>query len=94
MYICIAPEKEVFNVYGKSLGVEPKRALYYSTDVGRHRIYRNSYPLDSFYFNGVDINKKLKPLKYKSLEYARKICGEINKAYGDNFKPVLEEQEQ
>ena len=66
MYICIAPEKEVFNVKGESLGIEPKRALYYATDIGRHRIYRSSYPIEPYYFNGTDINKKLKLLKYKS----------------------------
>ena len=91
-YICIAPSKEVFNVTGKSLGMSGERALYYSSDVGRHRIYRSSYPKEPYYFRGEDINKKLRLLKYKSLKYAQSVCDEINRVYGDDFEPVLVEK--
>lgn len=87
-YICIAPSKDMFDVYENYLGESGERALYYSSDVGRHRIYRSSYPKEPYYFNGKDINKKLKILKYKSLEYAQKVCDEINSVYGDDFSPV------
>lgn len=91
-YICIAPSKELFNVSGESLGMSGKRALYYSTRIGRHRIYRSQYPIEPYYFNGVDINKQLKLLKYKSIKYAQKVCDLINNAYGDDFKPVVIER--
>lgn len=91
-YICIAPSKEQFNVNGKSLGMSGERALYYAKDIGRHRIYRSQYPVEPYYFNGVDINKNLRILKYKSITYAQKVCDLINDAYGDDFKPVLVEK--
>lgn len=85
MYIIVSNPKEQFNVNGKSLGLSKARALYYSTDVGRHRIYRSAMPLQPYLFKGVDVNKKLKLLKYKSKSYAQKVCDEINEVYDDNF---------
>lgn len=88
-FICVAPSKEVFNVNGKSLGIEGERALYYSSDIGPHRIYRSSFPIEPYYFRGTDLNKKMKLLKYKTIQEAQSICDEINKAYGDNFEPKI-----
>lgn len=84
-YICVAPSKEVFDVNGKSLGIEKKRALYYAKDVGRRKIYRRTYlEPDSMVF---------KLLKYKTKKYAQKVCEAVNEAYNDNFSPVLEGEE-
>lgn len=88
-FICVAPSKEVFNVYGESLGIEGERALYYSSDIGTHRIYRSSFPIEPYYFKDVDINKKLKLLKYNTIEEAQSICDEINEVYGDDFEPKI-----
>lgn len=82
VYVCIAPSKEQFDNYDNYLGESGERALYYHTDIGRNRIYREEYPICSI--------KKLKLLKYKSLKYAQQVCDVINNAYGDNFKPLLE----
>lgn len=85
-YVCIAPSKELFNVNGKSLGMSGERALYYSSDLGKHRVYRSAYPKEPYYFNGTDINANLKLFKFNSFWRALKLCHEINKHYGDNFK--------
>lgn len=29
-----------------------ERALYYATDIGKHRIYRSGYPLEPYIFKG------------------------------------------
>lgn len=87
-YICKAPSKEQFSVSGKSLGMSGERALYYSKSVGKHRIYRSSYPLEPYYFNGKDINKDLKLFRFNSFRRARNLCHMINKHYGDDFKVV------
>lgn len=90
-YICVAPEKEVFNVNGKSLGTDSKRALYYSEKIGKNRIYRNSYPDTEPFFWGLDnVNADLILLRYETKEEAQEVCDEINKAYGDNFQVELE----
>ena len=52
------------------------RALYYSTDIGRRRVYRSSYPHHDC---------KFKLFKYKRKSNAEKLCNEINEAYGDTF---------
>lgn len=88
-FICVAPSKEVFNIYGESLGIEGERALYYSSDVGPHRIYRSSFPIEPYYFRGKDINRKMKLLKYETIQEAQSICDEINRVYGDNFEPKI-----
>ena len=90
-YICIAPSREMFNAYGESMGMSGVRALYYSIDVGKHRIYRSSMPLEPFYFNGKDINKCLELLVYSTKKEAQEVCDEINEVYGDNFSPVVKE---
>ncbi len=85
-YICVAPSKEQFNVNGKSLGMSGERALYYSKNLGKHRVYRSSLPLEPYYFNGTDINMDLKLFRFNSFWRALKLCHEVNKYYGDDFK--------
>jgi hypothetical protein len=79
-YICVAPDKENFNIYGESLGMEGERALYYSTGVGRGRIYRSSYPTPH--------EKSFKIFSYKSKNRAQTLCDFINGVYNDDFKVV------
>lgn len=94
MYICVAPEKEMFNIYGESLGIQSARALYYSPDVGTHRVYRQSYPFPEVeIWNGKNINENLKLLQLDTLEEAIDICKDINNFYKDNFSPVEYERE-
>lgn len=85
MYICKAKAKEVFNIHGESLGMEGERALYYTTDIGRHRIYRSSYPTPN--------DKRFKLFRYKKKETAQMLCDEINEAYNDDFEPILVEDD-
>lgn len=84
-YICVASDKEMFNVSGESLGMIGERALYYSKSVGKHRIYRSSYPLKPYIFRGKDINKDLNLLVFNTPKEAQNLCDEINNVYGDNF---------
>lgn len=88
-YICIAPSKEQFNINGESLGMSGERALYYSSQIGKHRVYRSSYPLEPYIFRGKDINKDLKLFKFNDIKKAQALCDEINEAYNDDFS-VLE----
>lgn len=85
-YICVAPSKEQFNINGESLGMSGERALYYSKELGKHRIYRSQLPLEPYYFNGTDINANLRLFRFNSYWRALKLCHIINNAYGDNFK--------
>ncbi len=80
-YICLRESEE-----------GEKYALYYLKDLGRRRIYRSSYPLESFEFEGKDINKGLRLFKYKRLKNAQELCDYTNKNFGYKgdtaFKPV------
>lgn len=78
-YICVAKPKEVFNVYGESIGKTNTRFLCYDKTIGRNRIYRQDV-------YGMLQYKNLKILKYKSNKYAQKICDLINDEYGDEFE--------
>lgn len=93
-YICVSPDKEMFNVKGESLGMIGERALYYSKSIGKHRVYRSSYPLKPYIFRGKDINRGLNLLVFNTLKKAQQLCDEINNAYGDNFmvKEVTESE--
>lgn len=76
-YICVAPDKENFNIYGKSIGMEGERALYYSKSLHRQRIYRSSYP--------TPCEKDFKLFIYKDKSKAQNLCDLVNKVYKDNF---------
>lgn len=90
-YICIAPSKEVFNIKGESLGIEGERALYYSEDVGKHRVYRQSYPLEPNYWGLTDLNENMELFEFDNKEEAQELCDEINEVYKDNF--IVKESE-
>lgn len=89
-YICKAKSKEQFNINGKSLGMSGERALYYSQSIGKHRIYRSCYPIEPYYFGGVDINRDLKLFRFNSYKRALKLCHAVNEHYGDDFKVEVE----
>lgn len=84
-YICLSPSKEQFNVNGESLGMSGERALYYAKSVGKHRIYRSTYPLEPYIFKGKNINDDLELLYFNTSIEAQRICDEINDVYGDDF---------
>lgn len=78
-YICVDKEREI--------------ALYYSKKLGKRRIYRQSYPLKPYIFNGKDINKGLILFKYRRKQNAQKLCDDINKSTGQNFQAIIEKEE-
>lgn len=84
-YIGFSPSKEEFNIKGESLGMSSERALYYASNIGKHRIYRSSYPLVPYMFNGKDINKTLKLLYFNTYDEAKEVVDEINNVYNDTF---------
>lgn len=78
MYICLQKSKEIFDTHGKSLGESGTSALYYHVEIGRKRIYRQTYPIPMY--------KKLKLLTYKSKKNAQKVCDYTNKIFDANYK--------
>lgn len=90
-YICVAPSKDEYDIYGNYLGESGKKALYYSARIGEHRIYRNSYPdVTPFLVNNKNINDDLILFRFDTKREAKKLCEECNEIYVDNFKPILE----
>jgi len=77
-FICTAPAKDAFNVYGEFIGVDEKRAIFYSKTIGTHRWYRAELEKPQ---------KGLTLLVYSSEKRATEVCNEINKALNDNFQP-------
>lgn len=80
MYICLQKSREVFDVYGNSLGQSGKSALYYSIKIGRRRIYRQTYPIPMY--------KGLRLLTYKNKKNAQKVCNYTNKIFNNNYEVV------
>ena len=76
-------EKDYFDKDGNQIAERIKRVLCYSSDIGKHRIYRQNF---------YNIEKGMKVFEYKTLKNAQKLCDEINKAYNDDFIPVLKEE--
>lgn len=87
-YIIKSACKDEYDIYGNWLGIRDERALYYCKEVGRHRIYRSSYPKESYMVNGIDINKNLELLIFTSKKEAKNYCRKVNKVYGDDFEVV------
>lgn len=78
MYICVEKAKEVFNVNGESLGKGSDSALYYLKDLGRRRIYRQTYPTPQY--------KGLKLFTYKRKENAQKLCDYTNSIFNSKYE--------
>lgn len=66
MWICVSRNKNEF------------RALFYSYELGKRRIYRSSYPVPK--------DKTFRLFEYKRKEKAQLMCDEINEVYSDNFE--------
>lgn len=69
MYICLEKNKDGNN------------ALYYLQELGRRRIYRQSYPLKKS-----KMTKGLKLFTYKNKNNAQKLCDYTNKTFNSNYK--------
>lgn len=76
VFICTSDMILKSNVKGKVF-TTLKRALFYLPAVGRSRLYRGTLE---------NPQGGLKLLKYKTREYAQKVCDQINSAHGDDFK--------
>ena len=76
-FIITAPEHEGFDAEGKSLGMQPKRALFYSNKIGKRRVFRSGYEKP---------DKGLIIFKFKKIEDAKSLCEHTNKAFGENFE--------
>lgn len=70
MYICVEHTKNGTN------------ALYFLTELGRRRIYRQSYPLDIC----CNPKKKLKLFTYKREKNAQELCDYVNDYYNSSYK--------
>ncbi len=79
MYIIVARPKEQFNHAGESQGMGNKRALFYSTLIGRKRIYRD---------DAKKPQRRFKILSFKVKKNAQAICDKINSVYNDHFTVV------
>ena len=80
MYICVEKSKEEFDINGESLGQSGKSALYYSTSIGRSRVYRQSYPYPRY--------KGLRLFTYKNKNNAQRLCDYTNKQFGNNYEVI------
>ena len=88
MYICVEKKKKIFREDRKILEQSEINALYYLKSLGRKRIYRQSYPLKPFIFQGKDINKGLKLFTYKNKNKAQQLCDLTNKKFGTNYQVI------
>jgi len=82
-YICTSEGKEAFNVNGKSLGIQPKRAICYSTAIGRKRLYRSGFDKP---------DHGLKILTFTTKAAAQGCCDGTNEKLNDDF--VVEERQK
>ena len=80
MYICVEKVLEEVSVPEDYVGILPfhYNALYYSTKIGRTRIYRQRYPKPQY--------KGLKLFTYKRKENAQKLCNYINNICNSKYE--------
>jgi len=79
-YIIKLEPKEQFDFKGVSLGLSEKLAVFYSTQIGRSRYYRNSLENPQ---NG------LKILSFKKKINAEKVAKEMKEVYNDIWEVEL-----
>lgn len=79
-FIIVSDERPAKNFKGEIIGTTPKRALFWSKDVGQHRAYRASFELPE--------NQALSMVMFKfdNKKEAQELCKGINEAYNDDFK--------
>lgn len=80
MYICVQKAKEEFDCHGKSLGMGEDLAIYYDRTVGRHRNYRQTFPIPMY--------KGLRLKTFKSKKNAQDLCDYTNETFGNSFEVV------
>ena len=71
MYICVEKSHKEYNYYGDYVKESGENALYYAKEIGRSRIYRQSYPECRY--------KGLKLFTYKRKDNAQKLCDLMNR---------------
>ena len=79
-YVCVSPDKKIFDINGQYLGDRGLRALYYSKKLHRKRVYRSSFP--------IPIGEDLEIFAYKNKKTAEKLCEEMNLTLNEDFKVV------
>lgn len=84
-FICVSNEKLSRNFKGEVIGNEAKRILCYNTEIGRSRIYRQSFSI---------IGKKTKAFVFKTEKNAQILCDKINKTYNDDFIVIIKNAEK
>lgn len=77
MWICLSK---------KSKKCAQDRALYYSYDIGKRRMYRSGYPEPDY--------STFRLLAYKRKENAQFRCDVMNEAFFEDFEPVLVSEEE
>lgn len=86
-YVCFSSGiTYTFDSNGEKLETNGDRALYYDSDIGKRRIYRQSYPLRPDIIDGIDYTKGLKLCMFDTPKQAQKLCNKINKEYCDDFE--------
>lgn len=70
MYICVEKNEE-----GKI-----ENALYYSTQIGKRRIYRQIYPKPMY--------KGLRLFTYKNRKNAQELCDYTNEQFGNHYEVI------
>lgn len=82
-YILFAKGIEEFNINNESLGIGHDRSVYYCKSIGRHRLYRSSYPLAT-----TGPNKKLSLFVFSTLKQAEDCRDYTNKIHNDRFEVI------
>lgn len=77
VFIIFSDRKPQFDHLGKYLGEQSERAVFYLPEIGRKRLYRQSFRAPI---------KGAKLLTYKSKKGAEKVCQSLNEKAGDEFK--------
>lgn len=76
-FIIFSDRKPQFDHLGKYLGQQSERAVFYLPEIGRKRLYRQSFRAPV---------KGAKLLTYRSKKGAEKVCKSLNEKAGDDFK--------
>lgn len=76
-YFCYQGPQKQYNYKGDYLGMSDECAIFYDRKVGRHRNYRQTYPVPLY--NGLVLKT------FKSKKYAQELCDYTNEQFGSNY---------